>query len=163
MMKILIVYYSLTGNTKLIADAIKEELNADILALKPTKELKPESGMKYMWGGAQAIMKRKPQLEEITVDPLSYDLIFLGSPIWAWTYSPPMRSFLTTHNLSGKKVALWTCHAGEGIKSMIKFQKAMKNTIIVGHISFQDPLTNRPEQMKKNAQTWAQEIVQKME
>ena len=45
--KTLIVYYSLTGNTKFIAKLIKEEINADILAIKPKKELDPESSSKF--------------------------------------------------------------------------------------------------------------------
>jgi len=60
MSKMLIVFYSLTGNTRFIAEAIAETINADVLELKPIKELKADSGMKYMWGGAQATMKKKP-------------------------------------------------------------------------------------------------------
>ncbi|MFX0059578.1 MAG: flavodoxin family protein, partial [Candidatus Heimdallarchaeota archaeon] len=95
MSRILIVYYSLTGHTKFIAETIKAAINADILALKPVKELKSDSSMKYMWGGAQATMKKKPKLEEFSIDPLAYDLIFLGTPVWAWTFTPPIRSFLS--------------------------------------------------------------------
>ena len=63
--KILIVYYSLTGNTKYIAELIKEAINADILPIKPIKELNPKGTMKFIWGGAQATMKKKPKLEPI--------------------------------------------------------------------------------------------------
>ena len=44
MMKVLVVYYSLTGNTKMIAEAIAESIDSEILELKPVKELKAERG-----------------------------------------------------------------------------------------------------------------------
>ena len=44
MAKILVVYYSLTGNTKFVAEHISNELNADIEELKPIKDLNPDSG-----------------------------------------------------------------------------------------------------------------------
>ena len=97
--KILIVYYSLTGNTKMIAEAIAEGINAEILALKPKKELNPKGFMKFVWGGYAARMNKKPELETIEIDPLSYDLIILGGPVWAWTYCPPIGSFLSKYDL----------------------------------------------------------------
>ena len=109
MVKSLIVYYSLTGNTKMIAEVIAEETGSDILELKPVKELNADSSTKYLWGGYQATMKIKPKLKYIDKNPLEYDLIILGTPVWAWTYAPPIRSFLAKYNLKGKKVALWTC------------------------------------------------------
>ncbi len=102
MSKILVIYYSLTGNTKMIAETIQEIVNSDILALKPVKELKADSGMKYIWGGAQATMKKKPKLEDFTIDPLAYDLIFIGTPVWAWTFSPPIRTILSLFDFRDK-------------------------------------------------------------
>lgn len=163
MSKVLIVYYSLTGNTKFIAETIAETINADVLELKPKKELNAESGMKYMWGGAQATMKKKPKLKDFSINPLEYDLIFLGTPVWAWTFSPPLRSFLSIFDLSNKKLALWTCNAGDGEKAMGRFKKALTNSTIVGTIRFQDPLRNNTEEAKKQAASWAKEVVESIE
>ena len=158
MSKILVIYYSLTGNTKMIADTIRESLNSDILALKPIKELKADSSMKYMWGGAQATMKIKPKLEDFSINPLDYDLIFMGTPVWAWTLSPPINTILSQFDFKGKKVALWVCAGGNGIKAMERFKNAMKGSIILGNICFQEPLTNKPEEAKLKAINWAQSV-----
>ncbi|MFW9946215.1 MAG: flavodoxin family protein [Candidatus Odinarchaeota archaeon] len=160
--KILIVYYSLTGNTQFIAETIRDTTKADILELKPVKELKSSSSMKYMWGGFQATMKKKPKLNAITKNPLDYDLIFLGTPVWAWTYSPPMRSFLSMYDLSDKKVAIWTCSAGGPGKGLERFSNALKDTEIIGKIGFREPLNNNPEVAKKKAISWANEIMKKI-
>ena len=160
MEKVLVVYYSLTGNTKLIAEAIAESINSDVLELKPVKELNAEGSMKYVWGGYQATMKKKPKLKVFDTNPLEYDLIFLGTPVWAWTYSPPIRSFLSMFDLSGKKVALWTCSAGDGIKAMNRFKEALKEANIVGEIRFQEPKQRETEEAKEKVASWAKEIIQ---
>ncbi len=154
MTKILIVYYSLTGNTQLIAESLRDTIEADILELKPIKELKANSGTRFMWGGYQSTMKKKPELMDFDINPLEYDLIILGTPVWAWNISPPMRSFLSKFDLTGKKVALWMCHAGDGVKAMERFKEALKNANIVQSISFQQPLKKESDENKEKAIVW---------
>ena len=162
MKNILVVYYSLTGNTKMIAEAIAESIESDILELKPVKELKAEGGSKYFWGGYQATMKMKPKLKPIDLNPLDYDLIILGTPVWAWTYTPPIHSFLSKFDLTGKNMALWTCSQGDGIKAMNKLKKALKNANILGEIRFKEPKKHNPESSKEEAIKWAEEILQRI-
>ena len=161
MSKILIVYYSLTGNTQFIAEALRDTIEADILELKPIKELKADSGTRFMWGGYQSTMKLKPKLMDFDTNPLEYDLIILGTPVWAWNISPPMRSFLSKFDLSGKKIALWMCHQGDGIKAMKKFKEALKNAEIVESISFQEPLKKESDENKEKAIAWIKEVARK--
>jgi flavodoxin len=158
MSKILIVYYSLTGNTKFIAESLKDSIEADILELKPVKELNADSGTRFIWGGYQSTMKIKPKLMDFDIDPLKYDLIILGTPVWAWNISPPMRSFLSKFDFTGKKVALWMCHAGDGVKAMNKFKETLKSTTIVESISFQDPLKKDSDGKKEKAIAWVKEV-----
>ena len=154
MSKILIVYYSLTGNTQFIAETLRDTIEADILELKPIKELKSSSGTRFMWGGYQSTMKKKPELMDIDINPLEYDLIILGTPVWAWNISPPMRSFLSKFDLTGKNVALWMCHAGDGVKAMERFKDALKNANIIESITFQQPLKNKSDENKEKAIVW---------
>ncbi|MFX1402296.1 MAG: flavodoxin family protein [Promethearchaeota archaeon] len=157
--KVLIVYYSLTGNTQFIAETIRDTFKVDIEELKPIKELNPNSSMRFMWGGMQATMKKKPDLNPIQKNPLEYDLIFLGTPVWAWTFTPPLRSYLDKFDLSGKSVAIWTCNAGNGKKALSRFKGALKDAQILGAMSFQEPLSNNPEEAKERAILWANEII----
>ncbi|MFX0060431.1 MAG: flavodoxin family protein, partial [Candidatus Heimdallarchaeota archaeon] len=92
----------------------------------------------------------------------AYDLIFLGTPVWAWTFTPPIRSFLSKFDLSGKKIAIWTCSAGNGHKAMERFKKALNGLDILGDIRFQVPLQSNPEEVKKEAINWAKQIVEKV-
>lgn len=160
MLKVLVVFYSLTGNTKLIAEAIQKTANADILEIKPVKELKDEGSMKYFWGGFQAIMKKNPKLKPFDINPLEYDIIFIGSPVWAWRYTPPIHSFMKKYDLSGKNLALWMCSGGDGEKAMGRFKDALKSTNIIGDISFQEPLQKGSEEATENAIAWAKLIIE---
>ena len=160
MEKVLVVYYSLTGNTKLIAEVIANSINSDVLELKPVKELNAEGGSKYFWGGYQSKTKKKPKLREFDINPLDYDLIILGTPVWAWSFSPPIRSFLSKYDFTGKDVALWTCSQGDGVKAMNRFKEALKDTNILGEIRFQEPLKQGLEEAKEKAAVWANKIIQ---
>jgi len=162
MSKILIVYYSLTGNTQFIAETLRDSIEADVLELKPIKELKAGSGTRFMWGGYQSTMKKKPNLMDFEINPLEYDLIILGTPVWAWNISPPMRSFLSKFDLTGKNVALWMCHAGDGVKAMIRFKETLSGANIVETISFQDPLKKDSDGNKEKAISWVEGVAKKV-
>ena len=50
-MNAIVVYYSLTGNTDLIARTISEATGADMLRLVPAKDVSPKGLKKFFWGG----------------------------------------------------------------------------------------------------------------
>lgn len=160
-LKCLVVYYSLTGNTRMIAEAISKELGAALLDLRPVKELKAGKFTTYMWGGVQAKMHSTPELQPYDTKVAEYDLILLGTPVWAWTCCPPIRSFIEKEKLAGKKVALWCCAGGDGKKALVRYAKTLPQSTIVGKIIFTDPLINQPEESARRAKDWAKECLQK--
>ena len=115
-MKTLIVYYSLEGNTEYVADKIKEKVEADTLRLVPKKAYKDKGFAKYFWGGKSALMAEKPELEDYSVDFSAYDRIIFGFPVWAGTYTPPIRTFINDNKeaLAGKRYSAYACMAGSG-------------------------------------------------
>ena len=72
-MKNLIVYYSYEGNCDEISKAIQEVTNADVLKLIPKKEKKTKSLFRFVWGGMQVYMNKKPELESYDIDLSKYD------------------------------------------------------------------------------------------
>ncbi len=158
-MKKLVVYYSLEGNTKMVAEAVAEAAEADLIRLVPSEQPSKSGAARYFWGGRAAIMKKAPKLEPLEFTPEDYDLVFLGTPVWAWTFAPPLRSFLRDHDLSGKKVALFCCHGGGPGKAMEKLESAVAGEV-VSKTLFRDPLSRETEDQLKAAAEWAAAAVE---
>ena len=158
-MKKLVIYYSLDGNTRLIAESIASKTGADILELKPVKEITRNNFLKYFAGGKDAILKAEPELLPLDIDPSDYDLIFIGTPVWAWTYAPALRTFFKNNDLAGKRVALFYCHGGGERNFIEKYEEAVTNTKVLGKIGFKDPVRNEKDKDIARAKEWAAEII----
>lgn len=104
------------------------------------------------------MMKEIPELEPFKVKPDDYDMVFLGSPVWAWTFTPPVRAFLVKHDLSGKKVALFLCHGGGPGKAAGKLREAVSGTVL-GEILLRDPLKRHTKTQLQRASAWAYEMI----
>lgn len=111
-MKTAVVYYSLEGNTKYVAEKVAAKLGADLIRLIPSKEYPTGKVSKYIWGGKSATFGEAPKLEPYIFDQNQYGLVILGTPIWAGTFTPPLRTFIRENKLEGKKVALFACCSG---------------------------------------------------
>ncbi len=158
-MKKLVVYYSLDGNTKLIAETISKEINADILALQYKKERKAKGFMKFILGGKEVMKKIKPELLSFDKNPQDYDLIFIGTPVWAGSYSPPLSTFFSTIKLRDKKAALFCCYGGSEGKTFENMKKALRGSQVLGEIGFRNPLKKDKDQNIQKAKKWANDII----
>jgi flavodoxin len=115
-MKTLIVYYTLEGNTHYAAKKIAAKLGADVLRIKPVKSYPRKGFKKFFWGGKSAVMAEKPELETYDLDVSAYDEIIFGFPVWAGTFTPPLRTFILENkeNLKNKTIAAFACQSGFG-------------------------------------------------
>ncbi|KOA18696.1 flavodoxin [Clostridium homopropionicum DSM 5847] len=73
MSKILVLYYSFEGSTKKIAEIIAKNIDAKLEEVKPVNELKSKGFSKFIWGGSQVIIGKKPKLLPIGVNLDDYD------------------------------------------------------------------------------------------
>jgi len=111
-MKTLVVFYTRTGTTKKAAEAIAKELGCDIEELSDGKNRKGIIG--WIMAGKDAAIKTIEKLKELKHDPADYDLVIIGTPIWNFTVSTPIRTFLITHKDRLKKVAFFFTGGGGG-------------------------------------------------
>ena len=140
-MRTLVVYYSMEGNTAYAADRIAKALGADTLRLRPKKEFPSKGPLKFVWGGKSALMAETPELGDIDCDVEAYDRIVLGTPVWASTIAPPLRSFLAAHDVAGKRVAAFVCQAGSGgEKALAKLRQCAGVPTLEAEAILVDPL-----------------------
>lgn len=137
MSKILIVYHTYTGHTKYIAEMIKEKLNCDILEIKPKKPYSDNYDLVVDEYQNNESAKKTPEIEEIKVDLNGYDKIIVGSPVWWYTITPPIRTFLNKNDLTGKTIIPFATNAGwigrtfKEIKSLCTHSKVVNEMNIV--------------------------------
>ena len=118
--KMLVLYYSQTGNTKAVADEIAQKLGADIeeiVAVNPYDGDFQATIERCMQEREQGIT---PDIQPVKADLANYDVIFIGYPVWFGTYAPPVITFLNNVDLSGKKIVPFCTFGSGGLESSVK-------------------------------------------
>ncbi|MDR0669602.1 MAG: NAD(P)H-dependent oxidoreductase [Treponema sp.] len=155
-MKTLVVYFSYTGNCGLVAGVIKNSLGAETLELKLTDDKERKGLAKYIWGGKQVFSHAKPSLMPYKADWEQYDLIVIGTPVWAGSPSPALATFLDETRISGKKIALFCCHRGGKGRVFDRLKAALGNNTIVAERAFIIPAGMNRGETLENVRAWAQ-------
>jgi len=113
--KILVTYFTRSGNTRVIAGTIHRALGADLFEIQPAQPY-PED---YEETVERARVERdrgdEPRLAERVSNIDGCETIFLGFPIWGETAPPVIRSFLRENDLSGKTLHPFITHGGYGL------------------------------------------------
>ena len=113
--KVLVIYYSRSGNTKQIADYIGEKTNADVIRLETVRTY--PSNYDEMLDTAKEEQRNggRPELKNKDINIADYDKIFLGYPIWWGKIATPVYTFLDEYDLSGKKIAPFVTSGSSGL------------------------------------------------
>jgi Flavodoxins len=156
-MKSLVVYYTRTGKTKLAAEAIAAQLGAD---LEEVVDLKKRQGtLGWINSGKDASRKSLTDIAPTQKAPSDYDLVVIGTPIWAWLPTPAFRTYISKNSLAGKKVAVFYTFDSDPKQASAKIREILPNVEIVGELPLKDPSKNREETEKKIAE-WCQTLKQ---
>lgn len=132
--KILIIYLSRTGNTKAVAGFIHQAVGGTLMAL----ELENPYPQNYQATVQQVVREDEqgylPPLRTRIDNIQQYDVVFVGFPTWGMQLPPPIKSFLTHYDLSGKTLVPFNTNAGYGVGSSFETVKALapKSTILEG-------------------------------
>jgi flavodoxin len=103
--KALVVYYSRTGTTRKVAEAIAAMLPCDVEEIVDTKSRSGVGG--FLRSGKDATLKALTTIQEPVKDAAAYDLVVIGTPVWAWTMSTPVRTYISRYADKLHKVAFF--------------------------------------------------------
>lgn len=117
-MKTLVVFYSRSGKTKKVAETISYILKCDIEEIFDTKNRKGILG--FLSAGNDAIRNKSTTITKIKKDPSLYDLVIIGTPIWAANISTPIRTYISLNKDNFKKVAFFCSRLGSNTKKVFK-------------------------------------------
>jgi flavodoxin len=112
MPKTLIVYHSRTGYTRRVAQALARRLSADLEDIHIVQPLDGVPG--YVMCAIEAIAGLAPALRPARRDLAAYDLVVIGTPVWFWSLSSPVRSWLEANPLRGKRFAFFCTMGSAG-------------------------------------------------
>ena len=103
-----------------MAEEIAARLDADIEEIVPVKPYDPDFKAtidRCMKDREEGIVT---EIKPVAADIAKYDLIFIGYPVWFGTYAPPIATYLSQVNLSGKKVVPFCTFGSGGLESSLK-------------------------------------------
>ncbi|CDA30745.1 flavodoxins [Clostridium sp. CAG:492] len=158
-MKKLVVFYSYTGHTKMIAENIQQKLNCDILEIKPVKPYSTDYQTVVDEEQNNSSVGKTPDIQKIDKNLNDYDEIIIGTPVWWYTIAPVIRTFLTQNDLSNKTIkpfatnAGWLGHTFQEIQKLCPNSKVDKGMNIVFE-SYSDNIVTSPDEIEK----WIDEL-----
>jgi flavodoxin len=132
--KILILYYSRTGNTKLCCEALQKELGADMIEIKDLKNR--SGGWGFFTGAVGSMFDVHTDIDPVKPDLSPYKNIIIASPIWTGTLSTAIRTLIDENRWDGKNVILFTTtNAAEKEKYIEKSKArvAKNGALVVGY------------------------------
>ena len=117
-MKSLVVYYSLTGKTRLVAQAIAEDLNATLVEIEETKPRKRGPSL-YAIGGFEAKMNKRSKISPIDIDLKRHERVFIGSPVWNSRPVPAINAFIHNMDFEYRSVIPFFTMAGDNSQTAL--------------------------------------------
>jgi flavodoxin len=112
MNEVLLLYYSMGGHTRRIAEELRTSTGADI---EEIVEPRPRAGLggllRALW---DATLRRMPAVLPPRHDVTAYPLVILGGPIWASRLAAPVRSFAARHAGGARRIAFFCTEGGHG-------------------------------------------------
>ena len=129
----LIIYYSFTGNSKKVAEYVKNKIKADILELEPLVPFSNDyNTVVQEWQNND--IKRDVEIKEINKDLVNYQKIVLITCTWWYGISPVMKKFLKQYDLSNKDIIVASSNAGWIGQSFSDYKKLLPNSNIKGEL-----------------------------
>ncbi len=112
---VLVLYFSMSGNTESVANFIHDEVGGDIIKLETVEEYPEDYDELVDYAQEEQQEDARPELSTVIENIEQYDTIFLGYPNWWGDMPMPIYTFLDTYDLSGKTIAPFITHGGSGL------------------------------------------------
>ena len=134
-MKVLIAYYSRTGVTRAAAGAICEAMRAAVgveVTVEEVVDTKPRKGAGgYLVAGKDAMLKRDTVIAPMSAEPGDFDVLVIGTPVWAFTMAPAIKAYCSEYGASASKVAAFCTMGGSGDQRTFRhIEEALANPLI---------------------------------
>jgi flavodoxin len=117
-MKTIIIYFSESGNTRIVAKTLSEKLNTDLIEVRDLK--KRDGFIGKVFSSIDAFRESKTEISPSKIDLGDYGLIYFGTPTWASNASPAIITLIDKCDLRGKDIVLFATMNGTGGRAAIE-------------------------------------------
>ncbi|MCD7906872.1 MAG: hypothetical protein LUH04_04120 [Clostridium sp.] len=152
--KVLIMYFSLTGNTVPVAETIKKLTGGDLLRIETVREYPIERPARTEVPKQELDSGVWPELKTAIPDMSQYDYILIGGPVWWYTVSTPIRSLLQNTDFAGKRVAPFVTHDGGMGDYYQYFGDNVKNGVVLEGLDLYRSFNETPESLERKVRDW---------
>jgi flavodoxin len=132
--KILVAYFSYSGNTREIANQIHKNAGGDIFEIQSVKPYPDDYDAVVQQARQELKFGHKSALKTKVENIKPYEMVFIGYPNWCKTIPAPVRTFLSEYDFSGKTIVPFCTHEGSGLgRSAADISKLCpKSTLLEG-------------------------------
>ncbi len=135
-MKCLVVYYSRTGYTQKVAEALAGALNCEIEAIADKKERRGSIG--YIKGIKDAVLNKEADIEKHRCNPSDFDLVIIGTPVWANKASLPVQAWLRQVEKPLPETAFFLTTRFSGIENTFRHMSELSGREPVARLALTD-------------------------
>jgi len=135
-MKCLVIFYSRTGCTRKAAKSIAASLKADLAEVFEKK--KRHGVLGFVFAGRDAMKKALVEIIEPRHEPDSYDCVVVGTPVWAGSMVPAIRTYIEKNSSRFKSVAFFACGSSEQGQSFFQEMSKVSGKEPVATVCFRD-------------------------
>lgn len=159
--KSLVIYWSRSGSTELLASYIAAATNSDILEIALAKPYPADYQATLKRANFEREHNQPPQLAMQLPDLTQYQQIFLGYQTWAMTLSQPMKAFLLAYGdqLNGKRIAPFLSQGSYGAGDSLQLIRTYLPSSQISSPLIVDG--NRVDKARVQTEKWARQIISK--
>jgi flavodoxin len=158
-LKSIVVYYSLSGNTRFVAEKIAEQLEAELSEVLDKKY--GRGRFVYLTGGLAAYRQKMTTID-VSKSVEDYDLTIIGSPVWAGKITPAIRTFLKRNDFSNKHVAFFVTLGGNNREKPLRnLRETVEVKSTIEGLAISAPLENR-ERTEAQVKEWCNQLKSKV-
>lgn len=152
----LTVYFSHSGNTRTVAEKIRETAGGDIFEIVPVDPYPREYNAVVEQARKELDRNYMPPLKTKAENLDSYDPVFIGYPDWWGTIPGPVASFLSEYDLSGKTIAPFCTHEGSGLgRSVEEIRSLCPDSFVKNGLAVRGGNVKRSQE---NIDNWLREV-----
>ena len=148
------------GNTNVCAEFIQKAVGGDLFEIETTKTYSKDHFKMIEEAKVEMQSGEKAQPRKWLDNLESYDVIFIGYPIWWGTYPPIINTFLEHYNLTGKTIIPFSTSEGSGLLNTVEeLREICKGATVTEALAIRG---SQARQSEKKVSEWAKKMIENL-